>query len=228
MMINNSVRAGVRAGVWVRSAGRVCGLALLAGVLSFSLAACGDGTDFEGVTGGGDPNPAPGSGDDADDANDAPDAADGDAVQQARECLIGEWNIDRSSDLWDVPAGDADKVSGNIVAAFSGEHDFELRFDRWYIYYDNGAEVDSFIEATWDGVISGEYAIDTGGIATVNVVDSTATIETLTSFVGGVEEDTQRAEDAPLPVIFTCEGDQLVGFLGSDSDRAEPYAIFDR
>lgn len=203
--------------------GRSLAAGLLAGILVLGLSACDEGEQSAGSMNG--PGATPTTSQDDDTSTESGSHSDVQAVQQ---CLGGDWEIDRSSEFWDIPAGEADEVTGTVYVVFSADGEFRMIFEQWYIYVDNGAEIGNYVETTWNGTLSGEYVVDEGGFAVVEVTDSSAKIDTVIAFGKNIEEETTRVEDQPVPLVFTCDSDRLLGFPVADQDRSEPFAVYDR
>lgn len=148
------------------------------------------------------------------------------------DCFPGDWQVDQSSDAWQVPAGDADEVTGTFSVSFAADESFRMDYERWYLYevYLAAPGGDSYVETTWDGTFTGEYVVDEEGAGTLEIADSSVTLDQVQVMFGEVvEEDSGMTpiDDEPIPLIYTCDGDRLVGFPVIEPDRPEPWVVYD-
>ena len=198
-------------------------------LLAVLLTACGN-QSVDQMEGGSGSSSAPSATEKADESTDG----SADNAQSGERCFAGDWQVDQTSDAWQVPAGDADEVTGTFSVSFSADGSFQMNFDEWFMHevYHSGASTgESYVDTTWDGTLSGQYVVDEAGAATLEVAESSLTLDqTQVMFGEVVEEDSgiMPIDDEPIPLIYTCDGDRLIGFPVIEPDRAEPWVAYDR
>lgn len=144
---------------------------------------------------------------------------------QTVACLVGTWEVDPASEFWEIPAGDADEVSGTFFIMFDEAGGFGVEYQSWRIYVDIVEEIDQSVEAVWDGMVVGEYSVGDDGLVDATMTHSDATITTVMTYPERVDTDVIELMD-PIPMFYRCDGDQLFGFAKTVPDSETPLIIY--
>lgn len=153
------------------------------------------------------------------------DAAVLSPVDEALDCLVGTWEVDPASEFWEIPAGDADEVSGTFFIMFDEAGGFGVEYQNWRIHVDVVEDFAISEEVVWDGMVVGEYAIGEDGLVDATVTQSEANITTVMTYPERVDTDVMELMD-PIPMFYRCDGDQLFGFAKTVPDSESPLIIY--
>lgn len=146
---------------------------------------------------------------------------------QAYACLPGVWEVDKSSVSWQIAAGDADEVSGTFFIMFDPAGGFGLEYQSWRVLTYIDKETGISTEGVWDGMVTGEYTVGEDGTVETSVIHSSATLTTVMSTPVGDDRDVIDI-DIPIPTVYKCDGDQIIGFAKTNGDEVIRYNISER
>ncbi|SFS07343.1 hypothetical protein SAMN04487783_0947 [Agrococcus baldri] len=150
------------------------------------------------------------------------------ASERALDCLPGRWQVDPASPAWDVPAGDADEVSGTFSVVFDGAGGFGLEYHQWRIFTEIRDGTGSSVEVIWDGTLIGEYTVGQDGLVATSPIDSDVTTTSTMTTAGIVETDVTDVERQPVPVQYRCDGDRLTGIVaGEGVEAGDTWVVYD-
>lgn len=216
----------IRSGVRGAGLGALLALSLLV-VGGCSSAEPGDPRDAGGGPSAADPGPAP-----SDSAPSDPEESDGEAEPAAlggttaAQCVLGSWQIDKSSEMWMLWGGDDDNVelSGDVLIHFTDADFYGIEYDEVVILNTIIDDLDYTVETVWNGLSSGFYEVHDDGRVTTEVVPESTITTTQTTPAG--TEISENVVGEPFPLHYTCEGDRMYGF--AQEDPASAFVAFDR
>lgn len=126
---------------------------------------------------------------------------------QARDCVSGVWEIEKFSDHWDVPFGDANEVAGVIFVYFDPVSWFMLEYDDVRIFTTILEETDHWVQVDWDGSTIGDYDVDDDGLVSLTVTDADITVTTNNHTARRSEEDEINV-GVPIEMVYQCEDER--------------------
>lgn len=144
---------------------------------------------------------------------------------QALSCLPGKWEVDTSSEFWDLAAGDADEVSGTFFIMFDPAGGYVIEYDSWRIFTHVVEDIGYSTEVVWDGAVTGEYTVGDDGRVDTTIIDSDATVTSVIKTPVGDENGVDPVGD-PIPMFYHCDGDQILGFVKGEAEAASPHIIY--
>jgi hypothetical protein len=153
------------------------------------------------------------------------DSGSASPFDQTLACLPGKWEVDRSSEFWDIAAGSADEVSGTFYIMFDPAGGYVVEYDSWRIFTHVNEDIGYSTEVVWDGSVTGEYTVGDDGRVETTVIDSGATVTSVTETSMGVDKGATPVGD-PIPMFYQCDGDQILGFVKGEAESGSPHIIY--
>lgn len=149
--------------------------------------------------------------------------------EQTSACLLGIWEIDQESDLWQLWAEDADEISGRFFVMFDPDNNFVVDYQQVTVHKVLSEDPQHEMEIIWDGVSTGRYEVDEEGSVAVEIVDFGAT----RTMIDTTEEDVQETIASigePFPANYECDDERLIATPASEGEgrATAEYDIFER
>src|SRR5690606_34180686 len=116
---------------------------------------------------------------------DGPPTSEPVAESPDRECVLGSWQIDKSSELWMLWADDENnEVTGNIFIHFTDVDFYGIEYDDVVIKTAVVDEIGYTVDTVWDGISSGFYEVHDDGTITTEVIPEATITTTQTTPLG--------------------------------------------
>lgn len=145
-----------------------------------------------------------------------------------RECLVGSWELDKSSQYWQDMLEISTETLGTFYVTLADDGAFVIDYDEMRFFADISDELElgpagtGATEVIWQGQARGLYEVNDAGIVYTEITSSDATTYSEIRLGDDVEVETEDIGD-PIGVEYTCMDGKLEGNPPGLAGQEPPY-----